>query len=371
MFRHAETPENENCPDTARPKRLSYKFQRLREQMRAAIENGDFGPKLPGERTLGRMFGVNAKTVNKALSDLTAEGLLERRIGQGTFVAESRASNGDGPQKAHTYFCPGADLSSGLCRQLASFLYAESGSALQSGPAHNGGPLSLRDWPSTQRGKTAGLFMIAEHSLSAPFEIDGRLLAQAQRRQTNMVVVGGCAESPKLNACTVDFVDAGFRLAEHLMRLGCRSVELRTTIHSRETDAVRCGARTASARYGVEVTDVAHEDQGLILVGSAALDAFMHDAEATAKWRAGKLAVVCIADLGDALPSEQGITAYETSTEDLAPWAAKLMQEARPGSRPVEYLVPGRLEIRHTLGKNGPARDAGGQQPDTLSRVAI
>jgi len=370
MFRHADTPESENCPETARPKRLSYKFQRLREQMRAAIENGDFGPKLPGERTLGRMFGVNAKTVNKALSDLTAEGLLERRIGQGTFVAQAAAPNGERAQRGQMFFCPGADLSTRLCQQLGSFLQAESGSNLQTSPARANGPLSLRDWPSTQRGKTAGLFMIAERSLSEPFEIDNRLLAQAQRRQTNMVVVGGCAESPKLNACTVDFVDAGFRLAEHLMRLGCKSVSLRTTIASRETDAVLNGARTASARYGIPIADTAGEDHGLILVGSKALDAFLHDANATAAWRAGKLAVCCIADLGDALPGEQGITAYETSTEDLAPWAAKLMQEARPGSRPVEYLVPGRLEIRHTLGQTQPAATNETASVD-LPRVAI
>ncbi len=153
MFRHADTPEPENFPDTARPKRLSYKFQRLREQMRAAIENGDFGPKLPGERTLGRMFGVNAKTVNKALSDLTAEGLLERRIGQGTYVADSTAPNCDQTQRGQTFFCPGADLSTKLCQQLASFMQAESGSELQTGPARTNGPYRYAIGPARNAAK--------------------------------------------------------------------------------------------------------------------------------------------------------------------------------------------------------------------------
>src|SRR6185369_13492243 len=66
--------------------RLSYKFQRLRERLRQAIASGELTGKLPGERQLSRRFRVNAKTLSKALTDLAAEGLLERSIGRGTFV---------------------------------------------------------------------------------------------------------------------------------------------------------------------------------------------------------------------------------------------------------------------------------------------
>src|SRR5476651_775372 len=65
---------------------LSYKFQRLREKLRDAISNGDLAGKLPGERSLAKRFHVNAKTLSKALTDLAAEGLLDRSIGRGTFV---------------------------------------------------------------------------------------------------------------------------------------------------------------------------------------------------------------------------------------------------------------------------------------------
>ena len=68
--------------------RLSYKFQRLRERIRAAIEAGELVGKLPGERSLARQFNVNAKTLSKALTDLAAEGVLERNVGSGTFVRD-------------------------------------------------------------------------------------------------------------------------------------------------------------------------------------------------------------------------------------------------------------------------------------------
>jgi hypothetical protein len=73
---------------------MSYKFQRLREQIRQAVADGQLSGKLPGERELARRFRVNAKTLSKALTDLAAEGLLHRSIGRGTFV---RGSEGKKP----------------------------------------------------------------------------------------------------------------------------------------------------------------------------------------------------------------------------------------------------------------------------------
>src|SRR5712675_2902187 len=68
---------------------LSYKFQRLREKLRHAIASGELSGKLPGERALAKRFHVNAKTLSKALTDLAAEGLLDRSIGRGTYVKGS------------------------------------------------------------------------------------------------------------------------------------------------------------------------------------------------------------------------------------------------------------------------------------------
>jgi len=65
---------------------MSYKFQRLREKIRQAIASGELSGKLPGERVLAKRFHVNAKTLSKALTDLAAEGVLDRSIGRGTYV---------------------------------------------------------------------------------------------------------------------------------------------------------------------------------------------------------------------------------------------------------------------------------------------
>src|SRR5437868_7788457 len=80
------SPPAARAADAQKPPGLSYKFQRLRERLRSAVVSGELSGRLPGERHLARRFHVNAKTLSKALTDLAAEGLLDRSIGRGTFV---------------------------------------------------------------------------------------------------------------------------------------------------------------------------------------------------------------------------------------------------------------------------------------------
>src|SRR5918994_1606767 len=79
-----------------RTSETSYKFQRLREKLRAAIASGELCGKLPGERALAKRFHVNAKTLSKALTDLAAEGVLDRSIGRGTYVKGTAPAPGGG-----------------------------------------------------------------------------------------------------------------------------------------------------------------------------------------------------------------------------------------------------------------------------------
>jgi GntR family transcriptional regulator of arabinose operon len=48
------------------------------------------GARLPSEAELVRQFGVSRITASRAVRDLQAAGLVERRVGAGTFVAEAR-----------------------------------------------------------------------------------------------------------------------------------------------------------------------------------------------------------------------------------------------------------------------------------------
>ncbi|WP_324717458.1 GntR family transcriptional regulator [Carboxydochorda subterranea] len=64
-------------------------YHQLHQALRRRITEGEWKPgfRLPGERELMRLFGVSRTTVRQALDALEADGLIERRHGQGTFVA--------------------------------------------------------------------------------------------------------------------------------------------------------------------------------------------------------------------------------------------------------------------------------------------
>ncbi|HET7036351.1 MAG TPA: GntR family transcriptional regulator [Thermomicrobiaceae bacterium] len=65
-------------------------YEQIAGQLRRAIEAGRLTPgePIPPEPELARSLGVSRQTVNQALTSLAQRGLLTRRRGVGTFVAE-------------------------------------------------------------------------------------------------------------------------------------------------------------------------------------------------------------------------------------------------------------------------------------------
>lgn len=71
--------------------------QRAEEYLRVRIAGLAAGTKLPTERELASALGVGRTALRPALESLRAEGLLERRQGAGTFVAERRQGSAATP----------------------------------------------------------------------------------------------------------------------------------------------------------------------------------------------------------------------------------------------------------------------------------
>lgn len=67
-------------------------FQRIKDYLLAEIAAGRWkeGDVVPSEQALVRQFGVSRMTVNRAVRELTAEQVLTRRQGSGTFVAPKK-----------------------------------------------------------------------------------------------------------------------------------------------------------------------------------------------------------------------------------------------------------------------------------------
>lgn len=66
-------------------------YGQVLEQMRLAIARGeiDLGAKIPSIRELAQHLKVNPNTVMRSYQELERDGLIETRIGQGTYVTAS------------------------------------------------------------------------------------------------------------------------------------------------------------------------------------------------------------------------------------------------------------------------------------------
>ena len=70
---------------SARPGQTRYR--EIERYLRSLVEGAGPGDPLPSEAELCERFSVSRMTVRQALAELTNDGLVERRRGQGTFVA--------------------------------------------------------------------------------------------------------------------------------------------------------------------------------------------------------------------------------------------------------------------------------------------
>ncbi len=366
---------------------LNYKFQRLREQIRNAILNGEFGSRLPGERELGRHYQANPKTVNKALGDLSSEGLVVRHIGRGTFVArqDGDPAAADRQLSIQCLVPPdswGIGYRAALLSEVDQILTAR-GHVLENRLIESTielGRLPLAAWASPTRHSTDGLLCYPSEPLSgAVGRPSDELVAETLRRHVAVVVMGACSGEAKLNAIAPDYTDAGFRLCEHLYRVGCRTVViLRSELAGREAALVVGGCQAAAVRWGRRVAEVTLAPAagregplqdlesrlagsesldgpvsvgrgrvaGLVCIGARALEAAIRDEPLAGLRRAGRVEITSVSEPGDGAAEAAGITSYEVASGQIAGWAARLLAGTRPGQRPVEVIISGTVRVR-------------------------
>ena len=67
-------------------------YIRIHDQIKKEIDEGlwKIGDRLPSERDLAERFEVSRMTLRQAITLLVEEGILERRVGSGTYIASSR-----------------------------------------------------------------------------------------------------------------------------------------------------------------------------------------------------------------------------------------------------------------------------------------
>jgi DNA-binding LacI/PurR family transcriptional regulator len=343
--------------------------------------SGELGGKLPGERELARRYDANAKTVNKALSDLTTEGLLVRHVGRGTFVAGQDGHAGPAVSRPLTFGwvipAAGRHAYREAILDHAHRLVAEKGhriervdlpvDAASEVPAHLLSGTRLR-----------GFDGLVVHSALPSIE----LLGHVHRQHLPLVLINHAHDRIKTPLVIPDDVQGAFELCQHLIQLGHRRIQwLNGSSTASAARAAASGYRAAMRRFGIEAMAEQKAGAGFDLAAMLARDAqptalICADTEtATDARRAAaaagleipaQLSLAAMCEPGERLLADHAITAYEVDPNRVAEWAAELLLTASPGQPPRTVILPGRLTQRASTdvpatpepSLSGPAREA-------------
>jgi DNA-binding LacI/PurR family transcriptional regulator len=222
--------------------------------LRREIQGGQWkvGDRLPSEAELVRRFGLSRITVGRALRDLQNEGLVERRVGSGTFVR--RVANGGAlsfglliPDLGET------DIFEPMCQGMMRSPMARQ-HALIWGSASGRFP-SKADlaWQLCrhyiERG-VSGVFFAPLELTPSPDDINHRIARAFTEARIPVVLldrtVSAYPEPSAYDVVGIDNRSAGLMATEHLLSLGCDRIAFVAPPHTASTvDAREAGYREA------------------------------------------------------------------------------------------------------------------------------
>lgn len=242
------------------------KHREISRHLMSEIATGKFGhgARLPSEAQLVRQFKVSRPTVARALRDLQAQGIIERRAGSGTYVRDKESATVGTRQLG--LLIPGlgtTEIFEIICGELASLARANEYSLLWGGSTH-----PRQDQDSSREHARELCEQFIERRVTgvffAPFELTpnqeeaNRQIAERFREAGIPVVLLDRDFTPfpyrsNFDLVGLDNVAAGFLLAEHLIKLGVHRIAfIARPLSAATVDARIAGIREALTRHRVE-----------------------------------------------------------------------------------------------------------------------
>jgi hypothetical protein len=334
--------------------------------LRAAIASGELSGKLPGERALAKRFHVNAKTLSKALTDLAAEGVLDRSIGRGTYVKGSAPAPGNGGGR-WLLLCDDGDADAQILLEHLRRANPETQSTC--------GVDGMR--PSFLNGFSA----VIDAASATPEP----MLRDLVVRNLTVVAVGREARMYSMHAVLVDAALGAARIGRDLMLAGHRKF---AAVENAGGSALTQALRQTAARLAPDATvDTYSPADAARLPGSGAT-AIVCDSAATARRVRAALAMatpaeaagvtpgldaaapalpagVSLAAVGIAWSPEVPCSGYYVDGAKVAEQVISLLREP-PAGRPAALWMAGELVDRGTTAADATAGAAAANAGSTL-----
>ncbi|HET7239121.1 MAG TPA: substrate-binding domain-containing protein [Terrimicrobiaceae bacterium] len=265
------------------------KHREIYRALAAEIADGqyDVHRRLPSEAQLVRRFGVSRPTAARALRDLQLQGIVERRVGAGSFIKTGGAKPSAGAEASRQLglLLPGLEVTEifeVFCGELASLTRANDYGLLWAGSSH----ARLRADLSVKDAEAACQHLIdrsVQGVFFAPFEFSSEM-QRVSKRTVDQFKAAGIAVvlldrdlvpfpfRSDLDLVALDNVMAGYLAGEHLAKLGAKKIAFLARPLSAPTIAARvAGAREALIAIGLEPA------QNFLCVGEPRDESFVRE----------------------------------------------------------------------------------------------
>ncbi|HSW37950.1 MAG TPA: GntR family transcriptional regulator [Acidobacteriota bacterium] len=239
------------------------KHRRVFEHILSAIESGRLkaGERLPSEAELVRQFASSRPTVARALRDLQHIGLVERKVGSGTYVRKEEK-----PVKSWHFglLIPGlgsTEIFEPVCGHLARLAQKQHHTLLwgdfgdRSGDAAD--PSSIQQVCESYISQMVAGVFFAPLELSADKDRINRSIITALETAGIPIIlldrdIVSFPQRSRFDLVGIDNRRAGFLIADHLLKSGSRRIDFLSRPDSAPTVKLRiAGYREALMEHGI------------------------------------------------------------------------------------------------------------------------
>jgi len=290
---------------------LSPKYQQVYTALRREIQSGRLkkGDRLPSEAELVRTFGASRITVGRAVRDLQAAGLVERRAGSGTYVKSPQTARALSfglliPDLGET------EIFEPICQGMMASPIAREHALIWGSPA--GASKEERAWQLCRqyidRG-VSGVFFAPLEGSSDSHDINQRIARALDEARIPVILLDRTVVPypgrGHHDLVGIDNRRAGYVITEHLLRLESRRIAFMAMPSAAATvDAREAGYREALYTWDrpIERSLVHHLDPSDASAVEAVLRAESPDAIVCANDRTAALLIPTLLRLGRKVP---------------------------------------------------------------------
>jgi DNA-binding LacI/PurR family transcriptional regulator len=355
------------------------KYRRVFEVLQREIQSGRFksGDRLPSEAHLVGRFGASRITVGRAVRDLQLAGLVDRRAGSGTYVKPASRVGALSfglliPDLGDT------EIFEPICQGMMSSPLAHEHALLWGSSTAAGGSKEDRAWHLCRQyidRRVSGVFFAPLEFSRDKDEVNNRIAQALDTAGIPVVLLDRTVhpypERGHHDLVGIDNRRAGYRITEHLLRLGSRRIAFLGVQNAAATvDAREAGYREALYAWDAPVERaLVHRLDPADAAGVRSLMEATHpEAIVCANdWTAARL-MHAILELGFAVPEDVRLvgiddleyasllpvplTTLRQPTREIgaAAFAAMLDRVARPGGAARDILLQTQLIVRRSCG---------------------